>query len=58
MTQELLEVISLVLHWRIDQTLVNSLHCLLDCGIGGLDCRVITTEYKTRVQVNFRIQYL
>jgi len=25
---------------------VNSLHGLLNCEIGGLDCRVITTEYK------------
>ena len=24
----------------IDQTLVNSLHGLLNCKIGGLDCRV------------------
>jgi len=30
--------------------LVNSLHGLLNCEIGGLDCRVITTEYRTRVQ--------
>jgi len=35
---------------NIDQKLVNSLHRLLNCAIGGLDCRVITTEYKTRVQ--------
>ena len=28
---------------------MHSLHGLLDCEIGGLDCRVITTEYKTRV---------
>ena len=34
---------------NIDQTLVNSLHRLLNCEIGGLDCRVITTEYRTRV---------
>jgi len=26
-------------------TLVNSLHGLLNFEIGGLDCRVITTEY-------------
>jgi len=29
---------------------VNSLHGLLNCEIGGLDCRVITTEYRTCVQ--------
>ena len=28
---------------------MNSFHKLLNCEIGGLDCRVITTEYKTRV---------
>jgi len=28
---------------------VNSLHGLLNCEIGGLDCRVITTEYRARV---------
>jgi len=33
---------------NIDQTLVNSLHRLLNCEIGGLDGRVITTEYITR----------
>ena len=32
---------------NIDQTLVSSLHRLLNCQIGGLDCRVITTEYRT-----------
>ena len=31
---------------NIDQTLVNSLHSLLNCEIDGLDCHVITTEYK------------
>jgi len=39
----------IVLCTKIDQTLVNSLHGLLNCEIGGLDCRVITTEYRTRV---------
>ena len=34
---------------NIDQTLVNSLHGLLNCEIGGLDCHVITTEYRTCV---------
>jgi len=28
---------------------VNPLHALLNCEIGELDCRVITTEYRTRV---------
>jgi len=38
------------LYTNIDQTLVNSLHGLLNCEIGGLDCHVITIEYITRVQ--------
>jgi len=38
-----------ILHTNIDQTLVKSLHRLLNCEIGGLDCRVITAEYRTRV---------
>jgi len=33
-----------ILHGNIDQTLVNSLHRLLKSEIGGLDCRVISTE--------------
>jgi len=40
---------AIVLYTNIDQTLVNSLHGLMNCEIGGLDCRVITTEYRTRV---------
>jgi len=28
---------------------MNSFHGLLNCEIGGLECRVIVTEYKTRV---------
>jgi len=40
---------SSLLYTNIDQTLVNSLHRLLNCEIGGLDCRVSTTEYRTRV---------
>jgi len=28
---------------------MNLLHGLFNCEIGGLDCRVITTEYITRV---------
>ena len=39
----------LILYENIDQTLVNSLHKLLNREIGGLDCHVITTEYRTRV---------
>jgi len=31
-----------VLHGNIDQTFVISLHNLLNCEIGGLDCDVIT----------------
>ena len=38
-----------LLYTNVDQKLVNSLHGLLTCEIGGLDCRVITTEYRTRV---------
>jgi len=41
----------MVLYTNIDQTLVYSLHRLLNCEIGGLDCPVITTEYKTRVML-------
>ena len=40
---------SLLLYTNIDQTLVNSLHRLLNCEIGGLDCHVIATEYITHV---------
>jgi len=39
-----------ICYTNIDQKLVNSLHGLLNWEIGGLDCRVITTEYRTRVQ--------
>ena len=38
-----------LLYTNIDQTLVNVLHGLLNCEIGGLDCPVITTEYRARV---------
>ena len=41
---------TVVFYTNIDQKLVNSLHGLLNCEIGGLDCRVITIEYRTRVQ--------
>ena len=34
-----------ILHGNIDQTLMNSLHHLLNCEIDELDCRVITTVY-------------
>ena len=37
------------LHRLVDQKLVNSLHRLLTCKIDGLDCPVITTEYRTCV---------
>jgi len=39
----------MVLYTNIDETLVNSLHRLVDCEIGGLGGRVTTTEYRTRV---------
>ena len=39
----------LQMYTNIDKTLVNSLHGQLKCEIGGLDCHVITTEYKTSV---------
>ena len=39
----------MLLYTNNDQTLVNSLHRLLNCEIGGLDCHDITTEYRTRV---------
>jgi len=42
---------TLVVHGKIDQTLVNSLHGLPNCEIGGLDSHVITTEYGTRVHL-------
>ena len=32
-----------------DFSLVNLLHGLLNCEIGGLDCLVNTTEYRTCV---------
>jgi len=38
-----------LLYTNIDQKLVNSLHGLLNCETGGLECRVISTEYRTRV---------
>ena len=44
------EGVTMILYTNIDQTLVNSLHGLFNCEIGGLDCHVITTEYRTHVQ--------
>jgi len=41
----------IVLYTNIDQTLGNSLHELLNCEIGGLDCHVITTEYIYLVSI-------
>ena len=38
-----------LLYGTIYQTLLNSLHGLLICEISGLDCCVITIEYRTRV---------
>ena len=35
-----------VVYTNIDQTLVNSLHRLLNCEIGGLDYHVITTSIE------------
>ena len=34
---------------NIDQKPVNSLHKLFNCEIGGLECHVIITEYRTHV---------
>ena len=34
----------IILYTNIHQIFVNSLHRLLNCEIGGLDCHVITTE--------------
>jgi len=40
---------SYILYLNIDQKLLNSLHGLLNCEIGELDCHVFTTEYRTHV---------
>jgi len=40
----------LLLYTNIDQKLVNSLQGLLNYEMGGLDCRFITTEYRTCIQ--------
>jgi len=42
-------VLVIILNGNIDQALMNSLHGLLNCEIGGLDCLFITTEYISRV---------
>ena len=39
---------TVVLYRNIDQKLVNSLHGLLNYEIGGLDCHVITIDYKNK----------
>ena len=41
--------VNIFLKPNIDQKLEDSLHELLNCEIGGLECRVITREYRTRV---------
>jgi len=38
----------LVLYTNIDQTLLNSLHGMMICLTGELDCHIITIEYITR----------
>ena len=38
-----------LLHGKIDQTFMNSLHGLLNFEIGGLDFCVITTDYTKLV---------
>jgi len=45
----LISINKFILYTNIDQTLVNSLHRLVNCEIGGLDCHGITTEYRARV---------
>jgi len=37
----------MILHTNIDQTLMNALHGLLNCEIGGLNSHVMTTEYRS-----------
>jgi len=39
----------MLLYTNIEQTLVNLLHRLLNCEIGGLDCCVIAPESRTSV---------
>ena len=40
---------TVVVGTAIDQTLVNSSRGMLNYEIGGLECRVVVTEYRTRV---------
>ena len=47
--------IQYLLHGNIDQTFVNSLHCLLNVELCGLDCHVITTEYTKRGPLNTHV---
>jgi len=39
------------LYTNIDQTLVNSLHKLFNCEIGGLDCGVILKQSIEHVSI-------
>jgi len=41
-----------ILHRNIDQTLGNTLYRLLNCEIGEIDGRVITTKYRTNLFFN------
>ena len=36
----------MVFFWNIDQTLVNSLHGLMNCEKGGLDCVLLQHSIK------------
>ena len=44
----------MILYTNIDQHLVNSLHGL-NCEIGGLGCRVITTEYYSQCPLDTHV---
>jgi len=41
--------VNIVLYENIYQTCVNILHVLLNFEIGGFECRVMTTDYLSRV---------
>jgi len=45
----------MVLYTNIDQTLVNSLHGLFNCEIGGLDCR--STDYIVYIEPEYMVLY-
>ena len=45
-----------VMYTNIDQKLVNSLHVLLNCEIGGVDCRVIITRCPLHTHVSPIVQ--